>query len=109
MLLGAVEPAVVLAAPPVGTVAGVAKDALERPVAGAQLRLESSDGQVAVALRGVPREKWERCQPLHAWSPPCREEIEGFRRERRAARCDRADFYDDDGISRREREVRGGR
>jgi len=46
VLLGAVEPAVVLAAPPVGTVAGIAKDALERPVAGAQLRLESSDGQV---------------------------------------------------------------
>ena len=46
LLLGTVEPGASLAAPPVGTVAGIAKDALERPVPGAQMRLESSDGQV---------------------------------------------------------------
>ncbi|HXJ77905.1 MAG TPA: TonB-dependent receptor [Candidatus Methylomirabilis sp.] len=45
-LLGTVEPSAVLAAPPAGTVAGIAKDALERPVPGAQMRLESGDGQV---------------------------------------------------------------
>ena len=46
LLLGIVEPGASLAAPPVGTVTGIAKDALERPVPGAQMRLESSDGQV---------------------------------------------------------------
>ncbi len=46
VLLGTVESSTVFAAPPVGTVAGIAKDALEQPVPGAQMRLESSDGQV---------------------------------------------------------------
>src|SRR6185369_5404579 len=32
---------------PAGTISGVAKDALGRPLAGAQLRLETADGQVA--------------------------------------------------------------
>jgi outer membrane receptor protein involved in Fe transport len=34
------------AAPPAGTVTGVVKDALERPLAGAGVRLEASDGRV---------------------------------------------------------------
>jgi hypothetical protein len=42
----ALPPAASEVAPPAGTVAGIAKDALERPLAGAQMRLESADGQV---------------------------------------------------------------
>src|ERR1700758_1840592 len=42
----ALPPAASEVPPPAGTVAGIAKDALERPLAGAQMRLESADGQV---------------------------------------------------------------
>jgi outer membrane receptor protein involved in Fe transport len=45
-LVSAVEPDAARAAPPAGTVTGVAKDALERPIAGARVRLEASDGSV---------------------------------------------------------------
>jgi outer membrane receptor protein involved in Fe transport len=44
--LSALAPETSAAAPAAGTVAGIAKDALERPVPAAQLRLESSDGRV---------------------------------------------------------------
>jgi outer membrane receptor protein involved in Fe transport len=46
VLLCAFAPGEGRAATPAGTVAGIAKDALERPVPAAQLRLETPDGQV---------------------------------------------------------------
>jgi len=39
--------AAMAAGPPAGTVSGIAKDSLERPLAGARVRLEKSDGVVA--------------------------------------------------------------
>ena len=45
-LLFACWPAGALAAPPPGTVEGTIKDALQRPVTGAAVRLESGDGRV---------------------------------------------------------------
>ncbi len=44
--LFALAPGASAAEPSAGTVAGIAKDALEQPVSAAQLRLESSDGRV---------------------------------------------------------------
>ena len=45
-LLVAVAASVVAAAPPAGEVTGVVKDAFERPLAAARVRLETSDGRV---------------------------------------------------------------
>ena len=46
VILVVVHPGSPAAAPAAGTVAGVAKDALERPIPAARMRLEASDGQV---------------------------------------------------------------
>jgi outer membrane receptor protein involved in Fe transport len=46
VILVAVHPGSPAAAPAAGTVAGVAKDALGRPIPAARMRLEASDGQV---------------------------------------------------------------
>ncbi len=47
LVLGLVfAPAMTLAAPSAGTVSGIVKDALERPLPGAQVRLEAADGRV---------------------------------------------------------------
>ncbi len=43
--------ATAIAAPQAGTIEGTAKDALERPLAGVELRLETPDGQVAGRAR----------------------------------------------------------
>ncbi len=44
----------VLAAPPAGTVEGVAKDALNRPLAGVSLKLEAPDGSVVARATTGP-------------------------------------------------------
>jgi len=54
LLLHAVPMIAVRAAPPVGVVEGVARDALERPLAGAELRLEAGDGRVIARAAAGP-------------------------------------------------------
>jgi outer membrane receptor protein involved in Fe transport len=46
LCLCCVQSSAATAAPPAGTVSGVAKDSLERPIPGAQMRLETADGRV---------------------------------------------------------------
>ncbi|HTO67242.1 MAG TPA: carboxypeptidase-like regulatory domain-containing protein, partial [Bradyrhizobium sp.] len=49
LLIGAAH-----AAPPAGVVEGVARDALERPLGGAELRLEAPDGRIAARTTAGP-------------------------------------------------------